>query len=96
MSIQDSLYNWLTIKVVLDIRPNDQAALDTYQLFKDILKKDHDVTDIKIEKDDEMYYLHYDQHGEEKKTRFPIELIDIMKDQIQQEPEKYPIFKTTY
>ena len=28
-SLQDAIYNWLTIKVVADARPNDLAAVET-------------------------------------------------------------------
>ncbi|MFC4320325.1 hypothetical protein [Litchfieldia salsa] len=88
-SIQDALYNWLTIKIVADARPDDHAAIETYELFDQILIKEHGVTDIKIIKDDTFYHLSYLLQDEPKKTRFPIELIDIMYNQIEQEPEKY-------
>jgi len=88
-SLQDALYNWLTIKVVVDARPDDTAALDTYKLFDEILVEEHKVQDIIIEKDELMYHLTYTVHGEQKKARFPIELIDIMYQQIEMDPEKY-------
>lgn len=88
-SLQDAVYNWLTIKVVADARPDDTAAVDTLQLFEDILREDFQVEDITIKKDDVMYYVTYYIDGEEKNTRFPIELIDIMHNQIQGNPERY-------
>lgn len=88
-SLQDTLYNWLTIKVVADARPDDTAARDTFELFDDILKTDHNVSNLKVEKDDLMYFVIFEKDGEEKKARFAAELIDIMHDQIEQEPEKY-------
>ncbi|WP_042356384.1 hypothetical protein [Bacillus rubiinfantis] len=88
-SVQDVLYNWLTIKVVSDARPEDTAAAETKNHFEEIMASEYDISDVMITKDDEMYYLSY-QHGEEtKKTRFPCELIEIMLNQINQEPEKY-------
>jgi hypothetical protein len=88
-SLQDALYNWLTIKIVANARPDDYAAIDTYELFDQILKEEHKVSDISIQKDDVMYYLTYSKDGEQHKARFPIELIDVMHDQIEQEPERY-------
>lgn len=88
-SVQDVLYNWLTIKVVNDARPEDTAAQETLEHFKDILKSEYQVTQIDISKDDVMYYLSYEQDQELKKTRFPRELIEIMLNQINKEPEKY-------
>ncbi|WP_153126490.1 hypothetical protein [Peribacillus tepidiphilus] len=91
-SLQDALYNWLTIKVVVDARPDDQAALDTVQLFESILRDDYQVEVVDISKDDMMYYVTYTQAGEKKSTRFPIELIDVMLNQINEHPERYRNF----
>lgn len=88
-SLQDTLYNWLTIKVVADARPDDTAAQETFELFADMLKSDHNVSNIKVEKDELMYFIIFEKDGEEKKARFAAELIDIMYDEIEKEPEKY-------
>lgn len=88
-SLQDALYNWLTIKVVTDERPDDTAAIETEKMFSDMLKNDHAISNIEIEKDEEMYFVQFDQKGERKKQRFPRELIDIMLNQIKEAPEKY-------
>lgn len=88
-SLQDTLYNWLTIKVVKDARPDDTAAADTEKMFGDMLVNEHGLSNIDIEKDEIMYYVHYEQNGETKKSRFPRELIEVMLDQINLEPEKY-------
>ena len=47
-SIQDALYNWLTIKVVCEERPEDKAARETEIMFLAILKEDFNVSDITI------------------------------------------------
>lgn len=88
-SLQDALYNWLTIKVVIDERPEDTAAVETEKMFYDILMDTHSLSNVEVTKDDIMYYVHFDQEGERKKQRFPRELIEIMLNQIQQQPEKY-------
>ncbi len=88
-SLQDALYNWLTIKIVADARPDDNAARETYEMFDQILKLEHGVSNISITKDELMYYVTYTCNDEVKKTRFPIELIDVIYNQIAQEPEKY-------
>lgn len=88
-SLQDALYNWLTIKVVIDERPDDTAAVETEALFHDMLTEEHSVSNIEITKDENFYFVHYDHNGERKKSRFPCELIDVMLNQINDEPEKY-------
>ncbi|WP_417900676.1 hypothetical protein ABN702_10915 [Bacillus haimaensis] len=88
-SLQDTLYNWLTIKVVAEARPDDKSAQDTMKLFESILIDDHKLTEIRVTKEDPMYYVSYIKDGEAQKNRFPIELIDVMLEQIKNEPEKY-------
>jgi hypothetical protein len=88
-SVQDALYNWLSIKVVCDVRPEDTAAKETLDLFDEIIKDEHQLTNIEITKDDVMYYVSYTHEGESKKTRFPRDLIEVMLNQINQEPDKY-------
>ena len=88
-SVQDALYNWLTIKVVCDERPTDKAAIETESMFLTILKEDHKVNDITIDIDDVMYYISYVKDGEKSKTRFPRELIEVMINQMKDAPEKY-------
>jgi hypothetical protein len=87
-SVQDTLYNWLTIKVVCDARPDDTAAQDTLNLFEEMIAELH-LSNIEVTKDDVMYYVSYQQGEETKKTRYPQELIEVMLNQINQEPEKY-------
>jgi hypothetical protein len=91
-SLQDALYNWLTIKVVCDERPDDHAAIETKELFDDILENDHGVSNIVVTTDAVMYYVEYNHQNEVKKARYPRELIEIMLNQINQEPEKYANF----
>jgi hypothetical protein len=87
-SVQDTLYNWLTIKVVCDARPDDTAARDTLNLYDEMLA-DLNLSNIEVTTDVVMYYVSYQQGEETKKTRFPRELIEVMLQQINQEPEKY-------
>ncbi|ANB59285.1 hypothetical protein [Anoxybacteroides amylolyticum] len=94
-SLQDALYNWLTIQVVADARPEDTAAQDTAAFFRAILQIDFHVTDINVVKEDLMYTIHYKKEGEWKTARFPVELIEVMLEQIEREPEKYINYPTT-
>ncbi|RFU60016.1 hypothetical protein [Bacillus sp. V59.32b] len=88
-SVQDALYNWLTIKVVCDARPDDTAAQDTRGLFENLLHDEHQLEIIEVRKEDPFYFVDYSVHLEKKTQRFPIELIDVMLDQINAEPQKY-------
>jgi hypothetical protein len=88
-SIQDAIYNWLTIKIVADARKQDHAAQDTEKFFYELLHEEHAIEDITIEKNDPMYVVHYNIDGEAKKQQYPVELIDIMLEQINERPEYY-------
>ncbi|KEK25883.1 hypothetical protein [Bacillus gaemokensis] len=88
-SVQDALYNWLTIKTVAEARPSDVAAQETYLLFHNMLYGDHQLRDVTVEKKEDMYLVTYEREGEKHSTRFPVELIDCFLDQMNQEPEKY-------
>lgn len=88
-SLQDALYNWLTIKVVCDARPDDSAAVETKDLFENILTEDHSIRDLEVTKDESMYYISYFSNGENKKTRFPIELVEVLLNQINENPDRY-------
>lgn len=93
-SLQDALYNWLTIQVVAEARPNDTAAQETAAFFHAILQTDFHVTDINVVKEEPMYTVHYKKEDEWKIARFPIELIEVMLEQIEREPEKYMNYPT--
>jgi hypothetical protein len=88
-SLQDAIYNWLTIKIVSDARPDDTAAVETTQLFENILADEHKVQSHEMKRDALMYYVTVVQEGESKEYRFPRDLIEVMLDQIRQEPDKY-------
>ena len=88
-SLQDAIYNWLTIKVVSDARPDDTAAKDTSDLFLEILTNEHHLSGIEVTTDETFYYVSYLLDGESQKKRFPIEVIEFFLEQINKEPEKY-------
>jgi hypothetical protein len=91
-SLQDALYNWLSIKVVSDARPLDLSAVETTELFDNILREEHGLKNILVKKDERWYIVQYEKDGEEKVSKFPIELIDVMLTQIEAEPDKFKIF----
>ncbi|MTH52581.1 hypothetical protein GKZ89_04110 [Bacillus mangrovi] len=88
-SLQDALYNWLSIKVVAIDRPDDQSANETAALFEQVLSEDHAIEQLTFHTEDDMYYITCLQNGEQYRARFPRELIDVMKEQMRREPERY-------
>lgn len=88
-SLQDALYNWLSIKVVSDARPEDTAAKETVKMFRNIVESEHLVTLLEVEKTDDMYYVTYTKEGKKAKSRFPVDLIDCMLEGINEHPERY-------
>jgi len=88
-SIQDAIFNWLTIKLVYDKRPHDQAAEETYQLFSNILKDEHKIRKINVKQEEDMYIVSFKKNGNVNSYRFPTELAEMLIKQIEEEPEKY-------
>ncbi|MFC0523989.1 hypothetical protein ACFFGV_10500 [Pontibacillus salicampi] len=88
-SLQDTVYNWLTIKVVADTRPDDTSAVETSAFFWELLKEEHHVQDINVERLEEMYVVACQTATETRMYRFPTELIDCMHNTIKEEPEKF-------
>jgi hypothetical protein len=89
MSLQDKLYNWLTIKVVVEARPEDTAAKDTMNMFEQLLAEENGIQSPEVTMDEDMYYIEVNTNENQKTYRFPRELIEVMLDQISNEPEKY-------
>ncbi|MCP8616077.1 hypothetical protein [Salirhabdus salicampi] len=89
-SMQDVVYNWLTIYLVAESRPKDQAAKDTAALFRTMLTEDHAVKDLHVEKKEDMYLVICETNDETRSFRFPLELIECIRNQMDDEPEKFP------
>jgi len=75
--------------VVFDARPEDSAARETKELFEKVLTDEYGLSNVNVSKDDVLYYVTYTVNGESKKNQYPIELIDIMLNQINERPERY-------
>lgn len=91
-SIQDAVYNWLTIKVVSDARPADLAAVETEKMFFSILETDFALSDITVQKDEQMYHVSFMKASKQEKLRFPRDLIEVMINQINEAPDRYTIY----
>ena len=91
-SVQDAIYNWLTIYVVCDSRPDDLAAVETERMFYSILVEDYEISNIEVDKDDRNYHVSFLRNNEQRKMSFPKDLIDVMLKQINEAPDKYIIY----
>jgi hypothetical protein len=91
-SVQDAVYNWLTIKVVSDARTADLAAVETEKMFFSILETEHKLSEIIVDKDEQMYHVSFLKAGKAEKLHFPTELIEVMLNQINEAPDRYTIY----
>ncbi|MFC0189040.1 hypothetical protein ACFFJY_12125 [Fictibacillus aquaticus] len=87
MNLQDVFYNWLSIKVVADSRPEDKAAVDTFAFFDEILKEDHQISDAAAEVIDDSYVVTFEKDGKQNTLRFSKEYIDSLYLSILSEPK---------
>ena len=88
-SIQDAIYNWLTIKVVNDHRPEDTAAYETVLWFEHTLQEKFNLTEYHYKKSDGWYIVSYKVEGAMNEFRFPEDMVEVMLNQILQNPEHY-------
>lgn len=82
----DALFNWLQIRIVWDARPRDRSARDTVEFFEQILKEDHQVKELKIEKEDSVYRVHYLQGEEWQSQEFDRDFAEQLLRDIEAEP----------
>ena len=88
-SLQDAMYNWLSIKVVCDARPDDTAAMETEKAFYRILEEEYKVSSVQIRREEELYIITYTINDEELTYRFPRELIECILVSINENPQRY-------
>lgn len=89
MNLKDAMYNWLQMKIVVEARPHDEAALETLDFFDEILKDDHKVSEIELEMKEGYYHIHYNiDHETDRLTlRFDQELAEKLLDEINSNPK---------
>lgn len=60
MKLQDALFNWLQMALVVEGRPDDRSAHETEAFFAEILREDHQLDHFEIiSKDEEMIHVRY-------------------------------------
>lgn len=69
MKLEDTLFNWLQIRLVADARPEDNAAKETVDFFRTALLEDHLVDEVDIVTvNEDLLQVHY-RIGDEKLHR---------------------------
>ncbi|MCD7033945.1 hypothetical protein LRR81_06825 [Metabacillus sp. GX 13764] len=88
-SLQDAVYNWLTIEIVAKARPEDKSAQETADLFQAVLKEEFQADSIKYRKEGSMYTFSCMRGDEPYTVSFPSEMIEMLANQISAEPSRY-------
>ncbi|MEW9701649.1 hypothetical protein [Paenibacillus sp. SI8] len=72
MKLQDALFNWLQMHIVLEARPDDEAARETRDFFAVILEEDHFISNYHIIKQENARSIQiaYEQEGISKMQQF--------------------------
>lgn len=91
-NLMDAVYNWLTIRIVYDARPDDTAARDTVRLFEQTLEDDHGVDRYSYKKRDGWYTVEFTKDGIDDQFRFREEMVEVMLKQVLSHPERYEQF----
>lgn len=93
ISTQDAIYNWLSIQVVVVQRPKDEAAIETAQLFYDILEEDYQITQANYSVINEKYIVSYLQNGVINSKEYPVDYVEVLLDQIESNPEQFRLYE---
>jgi len=87
MDTEKAIFNWLQIAVVSEARPEDEAAKKTADFFREILVEDHNISDIRYERDPFNYLVFYEQNGENYKLNFATSTVEKLIMDIENEPK---------
>ncbi|MFC8686677.1 hypothetical protein [Brevibacillus porteri] len=87
MKREDALFNWLQIQVVADARPEDRSALDTAAFFLQLLKEDHQMSDIGYRQEGNWYVLFGNAESQALEVRYPAESVEALLAAIEGEPK---------
>lgn len=80
MSLMDSLFYWLQMKLVCEARPADDAARETALFFAQILSEDHGLTAFDVASTDEVkiYVTYQNADGTQRTVWFDREAAEQM------------------
>ncbi|RAL25984.1 hypothetical protein [Thermoflavimicrobium daqui] len=87
MQLKDALFNWLQIQIVWEARPSDRSARDTVLFFTEILREDHQVSDLEKREEESEYVISFRQHDEMLSYSFPKEAAEKLLSDIVSEPK---------
>lgn len=92
-SLKDVIYNWLSIKLVVELRPFDSAARETLSMFEEILLGDFQAKVNTVNLREGFYFVELESNGEEIEFQFPKDYVSMMVRQIENHSEKYQTFQ---
>jgi hypothetical protein len=93
MQLKDVLFNWLQIQIVREARPSDRSARDTVFFFEEMLRDDHQVTQLEKWTEKEHYVIRYEQNGEMRTVEFSRDAAEQLLKDIMAEPKYNQVFE---
>jgi hypothetical protein len=80
LSLMDTLFYWLQMKLVCESRPDDGAAQETVLFFVQILSEDHALVSYEVTSQDELkiYVTYRTREGTERTVWFDREMAEQM------------------
>jgi hypothetical protein len=87
MQLKDALFNWLQIQIVWEARPSDRSARDTAYFFEEMLREDHQVTNLEKTAEKDRYVVQYELDGQVHTESFAREAAEQLIKDIMAEPK---------
>ncbi|MBP1930633.1 hypothetical protein [Ammoniphilus resinae] len=89
MTLIDALSNWTQLKLVVNSRPNDEAAIISLDHVADILKEEFEIVPTSLEKVEALYLVTFNEKGVEKTQTFPAQVAETLLQFINENPDRY-------
>lgn len=74
--LQDAIFHWLSMQVVVEKKPHDEAAQETCRELREVLAEIYNIGSIRYEKKEGNYIVYYERNGERGEKHFMSEHVE--------------------
>ncbi|SFS49521.1 hypothetical protein [Marininema halotolerans] len=86
MRFEDTLFNWLQIRLVWNARPKDGSAEETVRFFEQMLTEDHGVRELSLTMEADQYRISWQKEDGEEARLYDRKQAESLLQSIEAEP----------
>jgi hypothetical protein len=87
LELRQALFHWLQMQIVCEARPRDRAAKETTLFFAEVLREDHQVTQLAQKWEQDQYVILFRRAEEEQMQTFSRATVEQLLQDILAEPK---------